>query len=212
MTQQKTRTTTRNPEQTKQRILTAAIQEFSEQGFARGRMDKVAEISKSNKRMIYYYYGDKDGLFTAVVEHEYLRFRKAEEQICSPDLPPVMALQRLVEFTWNYYLQNPNYLVLVNSQNLFKAAHLKQSKTVLQAHKKAVNILQNILDLGVKQGVFREGIDTRQLQLTIASVCYYYFSNRYTQSYLLEDDLMSPENLQKRLYFNIDSIMRIVCK
>ncbi len=212
MNQTKKRTTTRNPEQTKKRILEAAIQEFSERGFARARMDKVAEISMSNKRMIYYYYGDKDGLFTAIVEHEYLRFRKAEEEVCSPNLPPVMALQRLVEFTWNYYLENPNYLILVNSQNLFKAEHLKRSKTVLEAHKKAVHILQNILDLGVKQGVFRTGIDTHQLQLTIASVCYYYFSNRYTQSYLLDDDLMNKENLQKRLHFNIDSIMRIVCK
>ena len=128
MIQTKKRTTTRNPEQTKKRILEAAIQEFSERGFARGRMDKVAELSGANKRMIYYYYGDKDGLFTAIVEHEYLRFRAAEEAVCSPDLPPVMALQRLVEFTWNYYLENPNYLTLVNSQNLFKAEHLKGLK------------------------------------------------------------------------------------
>ena len=206
------KTTTRNPKQTKKRILEAAIIEFSARGFSRARMDKVAEMSGANKRMIYYYYGDKEGLFTAIIEYEYLRFRNAEKQVCSAELPPVMALQRLVEFTWNYYLENPDYLILVNSQNLFKAKHLKKSVAVLQAHRNALNILQDILDKGEQQGIFRSGVNVRQLQITIASICYYYLNNRYTQSYLLEDDLMSKQNLEQRLHFNIETIMRIVAK
>lgn len=212
MTTKTANTTTRNAELTKNKILQAAIKEFSERGYSRGRMDKIAELSGCNKRMIYYYYGDKDSLFAAIVEHEYMRFRKAETTLCSSDLPPVMALQRLIEFTWNYYLENPNYLTLVNSQNLFKAKHLEKSTHVLAAHHYSLEMLGSILKAGEEQGIFRSGVNVRQLHITIASMGFYYLSNRYTQSFLLQDDLMSKENLTERLHFIIDAIMRIVAK
>lgn len=200
----------RNPDQTKQKILQAAITEFADKGLGGGRIDTIAQLSGANKRMIYYYYGDKDGLFTAVVEHVYMAFRQEEQSLELTELPPQSALQELVKFTWNYYLNNPEFLTIVNSQNLHKAIHLKQSSLVQNMHQQSLNMLETILEQGVDNGVFRQGINPRQLHITIAGICYYYLVNKYTQSYLLNDDLTSPQNLQDRLDFNIETIMHLV--
>lgn len=203
--------TSRNPDQTKRKILQAAITDFADRGLGGGRIDKIAQLSGVNKRMIYYYYGDKDGLFTAVVEHVYMQLREAEQALNLTDLDPITALRELVTFTWNYYLDNPEFLMIVNSQNLHKAIHLKRCDAVQAKHGQSIEILTTILDKGVRGGIFKAGISPRQLHITIAGICYYYLVNKYTQSFLLNDDLTSPENLQERLEFNIETVMRMVC-
>lgn len=200
----------RDADLTRKRILAAATAEFARKGLGGARVDEIALRSKSNKRMIYHYFGSKEKLFTAVLEAAYLDIRCAEQELHLDKLDPEQAIKRLVEFTWSYYLRNPEFLTLVNSENLHRARHLKTSEAIHQASGQFVNMVKSILDRGVAQKAFRSGIDPVQLNITIAAIGYYYLTNRFTGSIVFERDLMSKENLAERLNFNLDTIMRLV--
>jgi AcrR family transcriptional regulator len=200
----------RDAEQTRKRILAAATAEFARKGLGGARVDEIALRSKSNKRMIYHYFGSKEQLFTEVLEAAYLGIRTAEQVLHLDAMAPETAITRLVEFTWNYYLENPEFLTLVNSENLHRARHLKSSTVIRRASNVFVNMVKSILDRGVAAGVFRPGIDPVQLNITIAAIGYYYLTNRFTGSIIFERDFMSEENLRARLRFNLDTILRLI--
>lgn len=200
----------RDAEATKARILDAAKKEFAKSGMGGARVDVIAEKAKANKRMIYHYFGSKEGLFQTVLENAYVDIRSAEQKLNLDHLEPKEALERLVRFTWSYYLKNPEFITLVNSENLHRAKHLKRSEVVKVYSRKFVSMMENILNRGVATGVFRAGIDPVQLNITVAAIGYYYITNRYTGSIVFERDLMTKEALEERLRFNIDTIMRLV--
>jgi len=202
----------RDAEATQRRILDAAKKEFARKGLGGARVDDIAERAKANKRMIYHYFESKESLFQRVLEDAYVDIRTAEQKLELDHLAPEEALERLVRFTWKYYLDNPEFLTMVNSENLHKARHLKKSKVVQVLSRRFVAMVDTILERGAKQGVFREGIDPVQLNITIAAIGYYYLTNRFTGAIIYERDLMSRESLDTRLQFNIDTIMRLVCK
>lgn len=201
----------RDAEATQLRILAAAKKEFAKNGLAGARIDEIAERAKANKRMIYHYYGNKEDLFRTVLEEAYLDIRSAEKKLNLEHLPPREALEKLVLFTWQYYLRNPEFITLVNSENLHKARHIKKSERVGPAQRRLVGMVEDILARGVEDGVFRPGIDPVQLNITIAAVNYYYLTNRFTGAYLFERDMMSKEALDARIAFNLETIMRMVC-
>ncbi|WP_417582658.1 TetR/AcrR family transcriptional regulator [Nitrincola sp.] len=198
----------RDPEATQKRILDAAKKEFAKKGLGGARIDEVAERAKSNKRMIYHYFGNKEQLFQRVIEDAYLDIRAAEQKLNLEQLPPRDAIETLVRFTWNYYLKHPEFLTLVNSENLHRAKHLKSSEVIQEAHSSMVNTVSLILDRGVQEGVFRAGIDPVQLNITIAAIGYYYLTNRFTGSIIYGRDLMDPQALEARIQFNIETILR----
>lgn len=199
---------TRDSDATRLRILNAAKVEFAKLGLAGARIDSIALRAKSNKRMIYEYFGNKEGLFEAVLESAYQGIRQAERKLKLEELEPVEAITALVTFTWKYYLKNPHFLTLVNSENLHKAAHLKRSQEKMQQmHAPMVSMVADILARGVAQGVFREGVDPVQLNISIAAINYYYLNNRFTGEIIYGFDLMSPEALQARIDFNIQTIL-----
>ena len=208
----KRETMPRDADQTRKRILAAARAEFARKGLGGARVDEIAARSKANKRMIYHYFGSKEQLFTAVLEDAYLGIRSAEQTLHLDELPPGEALARLVRFTWTYYLEHPEFLTLVNSENLHRAKHLKTSDTIRQASGKLVAMVKSILDRGVAAGIFRAGVDPVQLNITIAAIGYYYLTNRFTGSIVYERDLMSADNLEARLAFNLETILRLVKK
>jgi len=196
---------------TKQRILNAAKKEFAKNGLGGARVDEIAERAKANKRMIYHYFGNKEDLFQIVLEAAYADIRAAEQQLDLEHLPPRDALEKLVRFTWDYYLKNPEFITLVNSENLHKARHLKKSDVIGDLSKKFVGMVGSLLDRGAKEGVFRSGIDPVQLNITIAAIGYYYLTNRFTGSIIFRRDLTAQEALESRIAFNIDTIIRLVC-
>ena len=200
----------RDAGQTRKRILAAATVEFARKGLGGARVDAIALRSKSNKRMIYHYFRSKEQLFTAVLEAAYSGIRTAEQNLHLDELPPEEAISRLVNFTWTYYLDHPEFLTLVNSENLHHAKHLKRSEIIRRVSSQFVQMVKSILDRGVATGVFRDGIDAVQLNITIAAIGYYYFTNRFTGSIIFERDLMAPDNLEARLAFNLDTILRLV--
>lgn len=212
MLKKKRETMPRDAEQTRKRILDAATVEFARKGLGGARVDEIATRSKSNKRMIYHYFGSKEELFGAVLENAYLGIRSAERTLHLDELPPDEALETLVRFTWNYYLAHPEFLTLVNSENLHRGKHLKTSEAIRQTSSQLVAMVKSILDRGVALGVFRSGVDPVQLNITIAAIGYYYLTNRFTGSIVYERDLMAPENLEARLTFNLETILRLVKK
>lgn len=202
----------RDPVATRKRILDAAKTEFARLGLGGARVDAIAARAKANKRMIYHYFGGKRALFLAVLEAAYGDIRAAERKLELDQLEPEEALRTLTEFTWNYYLKHPEFLTLVNSENLHKARHLKQSKVIGAMFTTLGQMVEDILDRGVKQRVFRKGIDPVQLNITIAAIGYYYLTNRFTGSIIYKRDLMAPKALKQRLAFNLDTILRLVKK
>jgi AcrR family transcriptional regulator len=204
------KTRTRDAGATKARILEAAKREFAKNGLAGARVDVIAEKAKANKRMIYHYFGSKEVLFQTILENAYIDIRTAEQKLNLDHLEPAAALERLVRFTWDYYLKNPEFITLVNSENLHRAKHLKKSDVLQTYSRRFVAMVNAILTRGVEAGVFRPGVDPIQLNITIAAIGYYYLTNRFTGSILFEKDMMAKEALGERLRFNIETILRLV--
>jgi AcrR family transcriptional regulator len=200
----------RDPVQTQNRILAAAKAEFSKVGLGGARIDSIAAKAGVNKRMIYEYFKGKEALFQAVLEDAWTDIRAAEAKLQLDHLPPVEAIRALMTFTWEYYLQHPEFMSLVNSENLHKARHVKKSRRFLELHSGFIDMLQRILDRGVESGDFRPGVDPRQLHLTLAAIGYYYLTNRYTGEVIFGFDFVSKEALAARLEFNIDTILSLL--
>jgi AcrR family transcriptional regulator len=200
----------RDPEVTKARILEAAKKEFAKLGLAGARVEAISTRAKANKRMIYHYFGSKEQLFQAVLEDVYADIRMAELKLHLDHLTPEEAIAALVAHTWNYYLKNPEFMTLVNSENLHKARHVKRSARFKELHHGFISMLERILDRGVEAGVFRSGVDARQLHITMAAIGYYYLTNRYTSGVIFDFDFMEPGALKKRLEFNTETILRLL--
>ena len=189
----------RDPERTRARILEAARIEFAQRGLGGARVDQITARAGSNKRMIYYYFGNKEALFLAALESAYEHIRKAEQSLKLTDLDPVEGMRRMVRFTWEYYLAHPEFITLLNSENLHRARHLKRSKEIQALHSPLVAMLEDLLARGQRSGVFRRGVDAVQLYISIAALGYFYLSNNHTLSTIFGRDLMRPQALQERL-------------
>ncbi len=189
----------RNPARNQDRILKAAVAEFARFGLGGARVDRIAARAGANKRMLYYYYGNKDALFLAVLEDSYARIRSAERALHLADLDPQEAMRRLVAFTWKYYLAHPEFLTLLNSENLHRGRHIRRSRNIIDMHSPFVAMIKQVLERGVRAGEFRRGVDPVQLYISIAGLGYFYLSNRHTLSTIFERDLMLPRHKAGRL-------------
>ena len=200
-------TRTRDADRTQQSILQAATDEFSASGLGGARMENIATRAGVNKRLVYYYYGSKEDLFLAVLEHTYASIREAERNLRLENLDPATGVRRLVEFTWNYYLANPHFLTLLNSENLHRAKHLNQSSRIQEMNSPLVQLLGDLLQRGQTANLFRGGVDPVQLYISIASLCYFYLSNNATLSTIFGRDLLAPTALSERLSHMTEVIM-----
>lgn len=205
------RAKTRDPEATRARILAAAKLEFAKNGLGGARVDIIAERAQANKRMLYHYFGNKEALFRITLEVAYGDIRAAEAQLELERDEPMTALKRLVHFTWQYYLDNPEFITLVNSENLHKARHIKSSERMRDMSRPFVARMKALLERGVAADLFRQGLDPVQVNITIAAIGYYYLTNRFTGSIVFERDLMTDKALAERLDFNTKTILRLVC-
>jgi len=189
----------RDPARNQERILGAATDEFARHGLGGARVDRIAARAGANKRMLYYYYGNKEALFLAVLESRYAHIRRAEQGLRLGDLDPVEGVRRLIAFTWNYYLKHPEFLTLLNSENLHRARHLKRSRQIAAMHSPLVATLKGLLERGARQRQFRNDVDPVQLYISIAALGYFYLSNRHTLSTIFERDLLAARSQSERL-------------
>ncbi len=147
----------RDPDRTREAILAAAQDEFAAKGLFGGRVNTIARRAGANKRMIYHYFGNKDGLYLAALERVYEDLRGTERRLDLDHLEPELAIQRLVEFNFDYSRQHPELISLINSENLHRARHLSRSRKVRELHSPFVKLIGDILRRGVAKGVFRRG-------------------------------------------------------
>jgi len=199
--------TKRNPERTKELIHKAALAEFAEGGYGGARVDTIAARAGINKRMLYHYYGNKDDLFLYVLERAYEKIRTHEEKLDLENLSPEDAVRELVKFTFKYHHDNPEFMRLLNNENLYKAEHIKKSKKIKQMHSPFVDLMKDVLKRGEKAGEFRKNVDPVQFYITVASVAYFYLSNVYTLSTIFGRKLSSKTALEERLNHCIDVIL-----
>ena len=198
---------TRDAERTQSLILQAAKHEFATHGLGGARLDRIAEQASVDKRLIYYYFKSKTELFRIVLEQAYQDIRTAERQLDLLKLEPIDAIKRLISFTWQYYLDNPEFLRLINSANLFKAEHLTDSERIPDSTRYLIETLQEVLEKGRRQGLFHGGIDAAQLYMSISGATFAYLSNHHTLSLVFNRDLMSPKALEARLSHVNDLIL-----
>jgi TetR/AcrR family transcriptional regulator len=202
----------RNPERTREAILRAAQVEFSAHGLSGGRIDKIARRAGANKRMIYHYFGSKDGLYLAALERVYEGLRGTERTLQLDHLAPKEAIRRLVEFNFDYTRRHPELVSLINNENLYRARHLRKSKKIRELHSPFVALIDGILARGVAGGVFRPGIDPVQLYITIAAVGYFFHSNNWTLSAIFDRDLSSATACRRRRAHNVEMILNAICR
>ena len=158
------------------------------------------------------YFDNKEALFQAVLEEAYLQIRAAERDLHLTELPPAEAVRSLTEFTWRYYLAHPEFLTLLNSENLHQARHLNTSNRARALNSPLIDSLGQVLERGRSSGVFRGGIDPLQLYISIAGLAYFYLSNNHTLSAIFSRDLASPKALNERLSHICDVILGYVLR
>jgi AcrR family transcriptional regulator len=193
------RVAVRDAERTRLQILDAAAREFARHGLGGARVDRIAAQSGVNVRMLYYYFSSKDALFLAVLERAYGVIREAEKGLELERGEPVDAVRRFVRFTWEFQLEHPEFITLLNSENLHQGRHLKKSAVVAELHWPLLDTLARLLERGVRAGVFRAGVDAMQFYITVASLGYFYLSNRHTLSAIFGRDLLAPKPRAARL-------------
>jgi AcrR family transcriptional regulator len=199
-----------NPEATKANILEVATTEFADKGLAGARIDLIAEATRTSKRMIYYYFGSKEGLYIAVLEQAYRNIREIESSLHLDELDPIQALRSLVAHTVQYQLAHPEFIRLVMNENMHRGEYLEQSKKIQKLNVPAIDGLRNVYDRGVKAKLFRKGLDPIDLHMSISALSVFNIANRYTFSLIFKRDLESPEAQAARCQSIVDMIERHV--
>jgi AcrR family transcriptional regulator len=189
----------RDPEGMRLRIIEAAKQEFAAHGLAGARVDRIAEKAGANKRMLYYHVGNKEDLYLTVLEGAYEKIRAEERELDLEHLAPPEAIERLIDFTWNYFIRNPEFLSLLQTENLAKARHLKRSTKVKTMHSPFVEMIRTVVRRGVESGDFRVAVDPVQLYISIAALTCFYLANNATLSTIFGRDLLGKDAKDERL-------------
>ncbi len=189
------RSAQRDPERTRAAILSAATEEFASKGLGGGRVDAIALRAGTNKRMLYHYFGDKEGLYIAVLENAYAQIREAERSLDLASRTPEEGLRELALFTWRYFLAHPEFLSLLGTENLHRAEHVRRSTRIREMQTNLLTELTSVLRRGEASGAFAVGNDPLMVYLTIASMCFFYLSNQHTLTAVFGRELTHPRHL-----------------
>ncbi|MEV0008417.1 TetR/AcrR family transcriptional regulator [Streptomyces sp. NPDC051840] len=184
---------TRDAARTRDEILTVATQEFARLGYTGARVDEIAARTRTTKRMIYYYFGGKEQLFTTVLERAYSRIREAEQLLDVEHLDPVAAVRRLAEVTFDHHEAHPDFIRLVSIENIHEAEHIASSPELSRIGSPAIEVLRRILETGRTSGLFTADVDAVDLHAMISSFCFFRIANRHTFGALFERDLVDAD-------------------
>ena len=207
-----TRKAKRDPEGVRRDILSVAMDEFSQNGLSGARIDEIAARTRTSKRMIYYYYGDKEGLYQQVLEEAYARVRGGESDLELDDLDPVAALDKLCRFTFNHHRRNPAFIRMVMIENVHHGRHMQLSETIRELNRPAIKALESVLSRGQTQGIFRNGVNALELHWQISALSFFNVSNVATFSFIFGDSLFT-ENGQEALSRHVaDMVLRYVLR
>jgi AcrR family transcriptional regulator len=184
--------TTRDRERTQAEILAVATREFSEHGYSGARVDEIAELTRTTKRMIYYYFESKQGLYAAVLREAYAEIRGKEQTIEVDHLDPVAAIRRIAELTFDHHESHPDFIRLVAIENIHRAEHLQQLPNLEELGSPAIQLIEAILARGRAEGLFTRDVDALDVHMIISSYCVFRIANRHTFKTLFGRDLIDP--------------------
>lgn len=210
---QKARTLTwrQDPEGVRRDILAVARREFVEHGLSGARVDDIAAKTSTSKRMIYYYFGDKDGLYRAVLEEAYGKIRALEQSLDLDALAPQPAMQKLAGFTFDYHADNIDFVRLVMIENIHFASHLRQLAKIRDINLSAIDLVAGVYARGVTAGLFRKGLDPVDIHLTMSALSFYNVSNRESIRQVFRHDMAGKATRLARRATMIETVMRFVC-
>ncbi|MCT7660279.1 TetR/AcrR family transcriptional regulator [Mycobacterium deserti] len=178
----------RDAERTRADLLAVATEVFAESGFSGARVDEIAERTRTTKRMIYYYFGGKEGLYMAVLENAYRGIREAEQRLQVDHVDPVIAMRRLAELTFDHHLDHQAFIRLVAIENIHRGEYISRLDSLRSLAQPATALLDELLARGREQGVFRTGVEALDVHLLISSYCVFQVANRYTFGFLFDVD------------------------
>jgi len=193
-------------------ILAVATSEFAEKGLSGARIDEIAERTRTSKRMIYYYFKSKEGLYVAVLEEAYRKIRAIEAHLDLEHLAPREALRALVAFTFDYQRANPDFIRLVMNENMHKGEYLKQSANIRALNAPAIDALRDIYRRGLEAGEFRPGLDPLDLHTSISALSFFNVSNQHTFSMIFDYDVTAEEHVALRRKNVEDMVLGYVLK
>ena len=205
-------TRTNDPERTMAGILEVAMAEFSEKGLSGARIDDIAAATRTSKRMIYYYFGSKEGLYLAVLEQSYRGMRGVEAALHLEDLPPEDALRRLVGFTFDHHQGNEPYIRLVMSENMQRGQYIAQSKNIQKLNLPAIDAIEKLYRRGVGQGMFRSGLDPVDIHASISALTFFNVSNQHTFGSIFKRDTQAAQAVTARRDSIVEMVVRFVRK
>ncbi|MGO4666897.1 TetR/AcrR family transcriptional regulator [Bosea sp. 2YAB26] len=203
---------TQDPDGVRRNILAVARDEFVENGLSGARVDEIAAKTSTSKRMIYYYFGDKEGLYRAVLEEAYARIRNFERSLDLAALPPREAIVSLTGFTFDYHADNPDFVRLVMVENIHHARHLQSSPKIADLNLSVIDMIGEVYERGLREGVFREGLDPIDIHLTISALSFYNVSNRASIQQVFGHDMGAPEARERRRLSAIETVLRMLCR
>ncbi len=201
---------TNDPARTMADIVNVATREFADKGLAGARIDEIAAATRTSKRMIYYYFGSKEGLYIAVLEDAYQRIRNIESQLHLDDLPPEPALRELVGATVDYQLAHPDFTRLVMTENIHRGEFLAQSKAIQGLNVPAIDAIAKIYQRGCAAGVFRTGLDPLDLHMSISALAVFNVANKHTFSLIFKRDPDAPAVIAARRDSIVEMVLRFV--
>jgi TetR/AcrR family transcriptional regulator len=188
----------RNGEATKERLLRAAVREFAAHGFSGARIERIVKAAKSNMKLLYEHFGDKDGLYIAVLERVYGQLRDSETLLDLETRDPAMALEALVRFTYDHFRSNQDFVRLTSGENLLRGKYIKASVRIPERSSPLIIALSGILKRGILSGVFKKDIDALQLYISIVALSCHHLNNRYTLSSTFRTNLSAATWLDER--------------
>ncbi|MGV8938234.1 MAG: TetR/AcrR family transcriptional regulator [Allorhizobium sp.] len=196
-----------DPEKTREDILAVATEEFASLGLAGARVDAIAERTRTSKRMIYYYFESKEGLYLAVLEKSYRKIRSLEADLELSGMPPQEALRTLISSTFDHDEANPDFVRLVSIENIHHAVHMQRSAEIRDLNISIINTLSQILDRGRAEGIFKRDVDPVDLHMLISAFCFFRVSNRHTFGTIFRRDLSAPEYYGRHKTMIADAVL-----
>lgn len=200
----------RDAARTRSEILDVATAEFAARGYDGARVDDIAALTRTTKRMIYYHFGGKKQLYMAVLERAYARIRSAERKVSVDDLDPVTALRRIAEVTFDHHESHPDFIRLVSIENIHNAEHVKELVTMVDLSGPVISLLDDILKRGRAEGVFRTDVDAVDVHMAISAYCFFRVANRHTFGAIFGRDLLDPARRDQYRTMCGDMIVRLL--
>jgi len=201
-----------DPEGVRANILAVALQEFSRHGLSGARMDEIAAKTRTSKRMIYYYFGDKEGLYRFVLEEAYRDVRKGEEALSLDHLAPREAMTQLVQFTFDHHRLNPDFIRLVMIENIHHGEYLEHSEVIRNLNETAISRIEMIYQKGVAEGAFRAGLSSLVIHWQISALSFFNVSNKISFSLLFGDELFEKQGQIALRQYAAETVLRFVSK